>query len=370
MEKFAGFKGLITVLSLVAAFGTMGCNSDSKSSTVGITPSGEGDGGDSGKRKNPALKCEAGEKLFNPMKTPTAPIVRKIASCETGTFPEGNGIINGQPIHPAFEVVPSIVRIYSIHSDGVTVCTGTLLDSDTVLTAAHCVNDLYSAENIRVHFHHDPSCEPGGLLDDSRDQNTPYTEANMRRASAFVIHAKYSTSYLINDIALIKLRTSAPTSARPVSIASWEVTSTSTRAKVLAVGYGKVGRYDVQDNNHRLRYGWVKPLTEEARREKLVGSMRQQGLGDADRAYVDKNWLFFDQADANGVCAGDSGGPAFVKIDGRWSQVGVASFVANVSPGGGEVCKDIGAHVNLDAHREWMRAARCQLLNETGRSTY
>ncbi len=339
MGKISRSKGLFTVLSLLVAFTGAGCNSDTKPTSDGAEP-------------------------VPPLDEP-AP-----QACELGSFPEGNGIINGKPLHPAFEVVPNIVRIYSVRDDGnANVCTGTLLDSDTVLTAAHCVNDMYDAKQILVHFHHDPACEPDGLLNNKRDKVKDASRANIRQASAFLVHAEFTTDYLINDLALIKLSQPAPATARPVVLTSWNSATASMRTRVLAAGYGKIGGYDLKDQNHRLRYGWIKPLGEEARRERIVGNMKDHGfVGDRER--VDGNWLFFDQSDANGVCAGDSGGPAFIKVDGHWSQVGVASFVTNVTPMGGEVCKDVGVHVNLDAHRNWLGSARLHLRTSTGRTSF
>lgn len=342
MEKITGIRGLVAVLSLFAAVVLAGCNqSDSKPTSGNVSPSDD-------KRQDDFLSDGA---------------------CEAGSVP---GIIHGTPIHPGFELVPSIVRVYSVQSDGnANVCTGTLLDNETVLTAAHCVNDMYEADKILVHFHHDPACEPDGLLNKKRDRNLKASRENIREAAAFIVHRDYNTDYFINDLAIIKLAKAAPSTARPVAIGNWMTTTQTDRARVLAIGYGKITRYDNQeDPNHRLRYGYVKPLLQEARRAKLVAHMSDRGLRDTSSAFVDRYWLFFDQTDGNGVCAGDSGGPAFVKVGGKWTQVGVASFVTNVSSMGGEVCKDIGAHVNLSGYTTWIEGARRYLRFSTGRNTY
>lgn len=59
-----------------------------------------------------------------------------------------------------------------------------------------------------------------------------------------------------------------------------------------------------------------------------------------------------------GACNGDSGGPAFIKMDDMWQQVGVTSW--------GDIrCMQRGHYQRLDLHLEWLRGQLDGMLDET-----
>src|SRR5690348_9410861 len=50
------------------------------------------------------------------------------------------GIVNGQPVGKRDKIAASIVALVAEVKEGQALCTGTILDDQTVLTAAHCVD--------------------------------------------------------------------------------------------------------------------------------------------------------------------------------------------------------------------------------------
>ncbi|MNT65521.1 hypothetical protein D3C72_2035110 [compost metagenome] len=75
-----------------------------------------------------------------------------------------------------------------------------------------------------------------------------------------------------------------------------------------------------------------------------------------------KTEIVFDQSDRNGVCSGDSGGPAFLEVKGKFYVFGVASRVSG--PTKETYCSQWGVHglvaangdFIMDTMKEWSAA--------------
>src|SRR6201999_4461957 len=62
----------------------------------------------------------------------------------------GDGIVNGKSLPPRNPLTKSVVALVSDRSEGQALCTGTILDEQTILTAAHCVDK--ESEHIYIVF--------------------------------------------------------------------------------------------------------------------------------------------------------------------------------------------------------------------------
>ncbi len=177
-------------------------------------------------------------------------------------------------------------------------CTGTLIDKDWVLTAAHCMDGETTA-NLHVRFDDDDvNNTTGGIV-----------------VAVAEIHSNPAFNFddWDNDIALLKLATSVtdreptPISRDPVAFAT----------SITEVGYGDA------DNNGggagRLR--------------KLVTPTVDCAMA-GDPAVSNANLLCFDASDGNASCYGDSGGPAFISVGGKLQVAGITSG------GTGQSCTD------------------------------
>ncbi|WP_413289852.1 S1 family peptidase [Bdellovibrio sp. HCB337] len=187
-------------------------------------------------------------------------------------------IVNGREIQNDNELAKSVVFIVNkVTKD---VCTGSILDNNHVLTAAHCL-DTEDQTNLYVFF----AARPNGKTERRQvlaAKYSPYWE--MRQLE----------SYDTGDIAVIKFDgTELPVGYKPVTfLEDYSILREETPVSVL--GYGLSDASD--------------PTS--------VGVLRVGNLKIADPNFSSTE-ITLDQTKGTGVCHGDSGGPAYVYIPGK-----------------------------------------------------
>ncbi|MDP8901597.1 MAG: serine protease [Actinomycetota bacterium] len=184
-------------------------------------------------------------------------------------------------------------------------CGGTLIDRDSVLTAAHCLETV-TAPQLRVSVGITSLKEP--------------RQGQSRRVERITRHPEYTTSALSfrYDAAVLTL-------ARPVkNIAPAKIPATDHNGletpgrEATIAGWGSTVK---QPSNSDPRY----PVRMQEAQVPIVSEKVAKRAYGADD-YVPDLMLAAGEENKD-TCQGDSGGPIFVKKDnGRISQIGITSF--------------------------------------------
>lgn len=251
-------------------------------------------------------------------------------------------IINGQPALD-HKLAPSVVGLFVKYTDsgvdGVWMqwCTGSVLSSKLILTAAHCVRDVLPAD-IEINF--------SGKSVTMLTQLNPETRVTDIKAAfgtvtvkGIEVHPLYDGNGT-HDLAVLSLEADAPVTAVSVALlpesylnkTSNETTFEGQSRPVLLMGYGLTQEEPAQDTD-------VLRLT----------TVNAQFL---------KNLIVTDQTQGSGGCNGDSGGPAFTEIDGTYYQAGVT----HGPHGSSTTCHESGEWVNPALDAEFLSEATKRLI--------
>jgi secreted trypsin-like serine protease len=209
---------------------------------------------------------------------------------------------------------PSIVAIFAhpANSSSGSLCTGTVVSSRAVLTAAHCV---------------DPRVIGSGNVFDVYTGTNLGSSTTRLRVSAAAFDSQFDPNQLEkgHDVAVLTLKQA--TSLTPVPFNQAPLTDANLRVPVRLVGYG-------------------------------VSTHQATGAG--TKRSVTTSVDYFDNAlveigsSSQQTCHGDSGGPALQVINGVETVIGVTSFGMDKSAT--NVCFGGGYDTRVDTYRDFVNA--------------
>lgn len=213
-------------------------------------------------------------------------------------------VAHGDPVARPQSRAPWVVTVYQsaeVHAgaDGEEmICSGTAVDARTVLTAAHCVEDL-GADVLMV----------GSGAARMRKQA-------LAAVTSVDVHPEYHSLDVTNDLAVLHTDSdlavrSFPRLAAPAQVA--RAKRSSTRLRLYGWGLDERDRL-----TGRLERVTLKPRTKAARRE--------WGSGFDPHVQLAAGALKAKARHYSGACEGDSGGPLVMTVRGRPVVVGVTSF--------------------------------------------
>ncbi len=184
-------------------------------------------------------------------------------------------------------------------------CGASLIDRDTVLTAAHCVKGNV-ASNLRVTV--------GRTYLDS-------TQGQVRNILRINIHPSFNASTLANDVAVLKL-SSAVSGIVPIRLPATTANSFEKPGRSLTVaGWG--------NTIAQPAFGSVGSSYPQRMREAQVPVVSDATADDIYRNYVPSLMVAAGKTGKD-TCQGDSGGPMFARVSTStgvvYYQVGITSF--------------------------------------------
>jgi V8-like Glu-specific endopeptidase len=241
---------------------------------------------------------------------------------------QSDAIFNGEITTPENPIKKTTVFLYMRDGDGFATCSGSVLSSTVILTAAHCVT---------VDDTKDADANPPIIVDqnnivvmDGDKVTATQNVAIVATVDKIVVSPNYmrpkNNSPLHrsdSDIALVKLKIPLPDSYKPARLAS--SIDELFKNQMAIAGYGLFSE-DNRNGDYRMRNGTVtlkKDVSYSIPMKKDDTNRVPSFVANTDFAYH----LAYQRTNDSGICHGDSGGPLYYQKDGEIYLAGVNVMV-------------------------------------------
>ena len=231
-----------------------------------------------------------------------------------------------------------------------TLCSGTAISSDLIVTAAHCTNasahgilHMAASESFIVLFNSPMETQKEFLSEIENHGFDSESKARFVKASGIRVHPHYIggtaddhvPAGIQNDIALLKLNSKIPSDARPMLLWNGPLDE-GTRVRI--AGFGPI---DVDEKLKRLQ---LRSL-------------------DTSISHLSKSLAEYElrTSFSAGTVGGDSGGPAMIISNGEQMLWGILS--SSTSGPNGEGASSM--YESVPRHLDWLKAAAKELDADT-----
>jgi secreted trypsin-like serine protease len=208
-------------------------------------------------------------------------------------------------------------------------CTGIVLNSTTVLTAAHCLKNIKTTKIIQTN----------NFFDQDITNKQTYDIKKVILHESYLIAKKKDPNDFAHDIAIIQLNHSLT----HTNFDTNENLKKQTEPQLFdafIVGYGKNRRKS--DKNEEI------PLNGILEKAQVIITNDQ----------LNEQFILINQNEKSGVCSGDSGGPLFISHERRYYLQGLAVAVTGADSDKNQIenseCNGTGLYLNLDFYKDWI----------------
>jgi hypothetical protein len=230
-------------------------------------------------------------------------------------------IVGGDEVEESDPIARSTVALYQEMSGGGALCTASLITKSVAVTAAHCVE--HGIQHMGVILGEKIGSQSQDVLRVVDAEIAPgWSEGHLAGEDA-------------GDIALVKFEGKLPKGYGPAHLLP-KSASLKKGDDVILAGYG------------------------------ITNAAKKSGAGTLRRATVKvsqpefgKTEILLDQHQGSGACHGDSGGPAFVQVDGKDYLLGVTSRGYPVTAP--DDCHHKVIYTKVSAYRAWISQAAREL---------
>lgn len=252
---------------------------------------------------------------------------------------DSDSIIGGEEIRERVSDAARSVVVVELTSAGggtIAFCTGTLIGTNTVLTAGHC----FDKEHL-----------PGlaGFNIVFTDKFSAFLNTVKRKGQKWAVHTSYNSTKkeYDHDIAVGSFAGSLPKGYQPVAYDT-DVEADHSDATVYVYGYGRSRDYTGRKGEDPMAY---------------LGQLHR-GVMKIDSFYnrhPDRYWTTTEVPVF--ICNGDSGGPQFYHENGVLKVLGVNSAVYGPKlPNGHSSCKGIGQATKVAPFADWIQKKRASFF--------
>ncbi|HYX34929.1 MAG TPA: serine protease [Oligoflexus sp.] len=199
-------------------------------------------------------------------------------------------------------------------------CGGTLIDSDTVLTAAHCLADIGKYDADGVMFTNVSVVLGSRVLSQAPTALGTQSNATGERfkAKKLTIHENYRNDTNSNDIAWVDLDGTSSVTPTPINSSN---SFPSAGTKTYVAGWGATS--EGGNSSDTLKYTAVNTLSNDSCKSSLQSLRDASGRSFSEKIFSTTLCAYTKSTDS---CQGDSGGPLFTYDGTKFTVAGVVSW--------------------------------------------